>query len=247
MITGDYRELQDLAKNNLCWEHKVRLDVAWHNKKNCYVLKCGFGHYPDAIIRDLSLTEMYKAGEELPEPIKSNVEKSMRRRRMQQDKQPTAVTLGGVPATDLATGELVSPEVVKSLVNYALKYQLDPARVHVALMYGKPYITIDGYLYHANRSGKSYSIASLPLTQEEKADYLIDGADHAWLCTVTLLVSGERFTGIGIVTQEEITQEAKGKPGVKRYPIVAAKPWQMAQKRAEWQALRRAFPIGKEE
>ena len=244
MIKGDYEYLKSLAKFNMCAEHKKPLEVAWDGIRNSYVLRCGEGHYPDAITRQLSLTQEYKAGEELPEPIKSNVEKSIRRRSMQQGKQPTAITFAGVPATDLATGELLLPEQVKALMDYAYKYHLDPARGHVVLMYGKPYFTIDGYLYHATQSGRSYSLRARPLTKEEEEQYKVGPTDHAWVAELTFTDTGSIFTGLGIVTYDEMTVKSTKQPDKLRSPVVAAHPWQLAQKRAEWQALRRGFPIG---
>ena len=73
---------------------------------------------------------------------------------MEQHKaQSGTATLSLVPAVDLGTGELLKKELLDALVLYAVKYHLDPERSHVCLMYGKPYITLDGYLFHARRSG----------------------------------------------------------------------------------------------
>lgn len=247
MIKGDYDKLTNLAKYNVCAEHKTPLEVAWYREEKCWVLRCGHDHYPDAITRQLSLTEEYKAGEELPEPIKSNIEKGMRRREMQQDKNPAAMTFHGVPATDLATGELLSLEVVKALVAFARRYDLDPARGHVVFMYSKPYITIDGYLYYANQSGVPYTLDSRPLGDDELKEYRAPENAHVWLSKVKLIDSGQEFVGYGVVTYEEMTARSTKHPELLRSPVVAAHPWQLAQKRAEWQALRRAFPIGESE
>lgn len=149
-----------------------------------------------------------------------------------------------VPKTDLGTGELLGPERVKALVQYAERYHLDWWRGHVVLMYGKPYITIDGYLYHARESQIPYSLECHPMTTEEEKQYKIGATDHGWIARLVLVEKGQSFTGTGIVTYQEMTATAKGKPEQLRAPVVAAHPWQLAQKRAEWQALRRAFPIG---
>ena len=117
----------------------------------------------------------------------------------------------------------------------------------MVLMYGKPYITIDGYLYHANRTNKPMDLRSRPLTPGEREGCQLNEGDHGWKAELSILPTRGFFVGVGIVTKEELEEEAKGKPGVKRFPVVASKPWQMAQKRAEWQALRRAFPIGEPE
>ena len=247
MIKGDYDRLVGIAKNNVCAKHKTPLEVAWYSAEKTWVLRCGHDHYPHAITRQLSLTEEYKTGAEIPEPVKSNIEKGMRKRAMQQSKQPTAMTFQGVPATDLATGELLLPEVVKALVDYAHRYHLDPARGHVVLMYSKPYVTIDGYLFHARQSAKPYTLQSRPMTTDEITQYKIGETDHGWLAKVILTETGDEFSGTGIVTYEEMTAKSPRDQSKLRSPVVAAHPWQLAQKRAEWQALRRAFPIGETE
>lgn len=244
MIKGDYDWLQDLAKYNVCADCGNRLEVCWLGSENSYVLGCGNCGYIDTLTRQLSLTQEYKAGANIPEPIRSNIQKGMRRRQMVNEKQVIMRDLGALPNKDLATGELLAPELVKALVNYAYKYKLDPVRGHVVLMYGKPYITIDGYLYYARISGKPYTLSARPLTTQEEKQYKIGKTDHAWLAMVTFLETDAVFTGLGIVTYEEMIAKSPRDETRLRSPVVAAHPWQLAQKRAEWQALRRAFPIG---
>ncbi|MBA7587528.1 hypothetical protein ES708_29558 [subsurface metagenome] len=244
MITGDYDRLNDLARYNVCAEHKTHLEVAWYQKQ--WTLRCGGGggHYPDAITRQLSLIQEYKAGEELPSFIEDNIIKAQRRRAMTQGKQDQTTKLSLVPQVDLGTGELLLPELVQAIVDYARKYDLDPERGHVILMYGKPYVTIDGYLYHAKQGARPYSLRSRPMEEKEREPFRLGAEDHAWVTELEFTDTGSSFTGIGIVTQEEMTAPSKGKPEQLKSPVVATHPWQMAQKRAEWQALRRAFPIG---
>lgn len=244
MIKGDYDKLKDLAKYNMCAEHHSPVVVAWYGPEKCWTLLCGEDHYPDILTRQLSLTQEYKAGANIPEPVKSNIEKGMRRRQMQQGKQVIPFELEGVPNKDLATGELLYPEQVKSLIDYAYKYHLDPYRGHVVLMYGKPYIGIDGYLYHAWQLNVAYSLTSRPMTTVEAKIFKIGKLDHGWIGTVTYLADGATFTGTGIVTYEEMTAKSPRDATKLRSPVVAAHPWQLAQKRCEWQAMRRAFPIG---
>ncbi|GAH85632.1 unnamed protein product [marine sediment metagenome] len=152
-----------------------------------------------------------------------------------------------VPHVDLGSGEVLSDGLTKALVVYAQKYELDPYRSHVVLMYGKPYITIDGYLYHAFKSQKPYTLWSRPLTEKERGQYQIEAEDHAWVAEAQFTDTGSTFTGLGVVTQGEITAKSERNPVKLRSPVVAAHPWLLAQKRAEWQALRRAFPIGEGE
>jgi len=247
MIKGDYDKLNDLASRNVCSEHHTPLEVAWYGPEHTWVLRCGHDHYPDAITRQLTMTEMHKAGEPLPGHIEDKVKKRQRRKVMEQGKKPTMGTLPGFPNADLGTGELLLPEMATALIEYARKYELDPVRSHVVLMYGKPYITIDGYLWHANRSKKPYTLSSHPMTEDEKRDHMVNPLDHAWLALVIFTGTDSSLSGIGIVTQEEMLAKSPRDPNRLRSPVVAAHPWQLAQKRAEWQALRRAFPIGETE
>uniref|UniRef100_A0A6M3M4Y1 Uncharacterized protein n=1 Tax=viral metagenome TaxID=1070528 RepID=A0A6M3M4Y1_9ZZZZ len=244
MIKGDYDRLKELAKFNMCAEHHTPLEVAWSSSEKSYFLRCGVCEATNTLTRQLSLTQEYKAGADIPEPIKSNIEKARRRRQMQQGKQDAIFKLEGIPNKDLATGEMLLPEQVKALMDYAFKYHLDPFRGHLVLMYGKPYITIDGYLYHAFISRQPYTLSSRPMLTQEEKQYKIGKTDHGWLATVTFTESGNTFTGTGIVTYEEMTTKSPRDNTKLRSPVVAFHPWQLAQKRAEWQALRRAFPIG---
>lgn len=152
-----------------------------------------------------------------------------------------------VPKADLGSGELLPPEKIQALIKYAGKYDLDPYRGHVVIMYGKPYITLDGYLYHAKQVNTPYKMSSRPLNDQERKDYQIEEGDHAWTCEIKRGYSEFLFTGLGIVTMAERTATSKKDTTQLRSPVVAAHPWQLAQKRAEWQALRRAFPIGEPE
>lgn len=223
--SNDNEYLERICQSHVCPEHGHKLCVAWHAGENAYVIRCGEGHFPEEVTRELTPIEEHKAGKrEAHEPLTSLL-----------------------PRADLATGELLAPEVVRAIMFYAYKYSLDPYRGHVVMMYGKPYITIDGYLYHANQLEIPYRLTSRPLTEEERKTYRITNENnHAWLAEVELLEGG-LFTGLGVVTMDEMTAKSTKKPDQLRSPVVAAHPWQLAQKRAEWQAMRRAFPIGETE
>jgi len=243
MIKGTYDQLVGFAGYNLCSEHKTPLVVAWHGSEGCWTLRCGKGHYPDAITRQPSQTELFKQGRQLEDHYNEETIREEEKRMVKEQKQSTAITMGGVPAADLGTGELLLPEQVKALVAYAHKYGLDPGRDHVVVMYSKPYITIDGYLYYAFISGKQYKMQSRPLTNDEWKTYQIPDGSHAWVCEIIFDEDRQSRIGLGIVTWAEITAVSTKSPGQLRSPVVAKHPWQLAQKRAEWQALRRAFPI----
>ena len=244
MIKEPLEVLRGLEKTHLCYEHGTPVHIVWNAKEDCHTLLCTKGEFPEMVTREPTLTEMHQQGEELPEPIKGKVEKSIARRAQSRPGQPTATTFSGIPAVDLGSGELIGAEMVRFLVDYARGYKLDPQRSHVVLMYGKPYITLDGYLFYANQSGRLFTMASRPLDAKEKVDYQVEEGDHAWLCELRFEGAGNYLTGLGIVTRAEMDAKSPRDATRLRSPVVAAHPWQLAQKRAEWQALRRAFPIG---
>lgn len=225
MIKGDREYLNPIAKSHQCPEHGPKLSVAWLD--DSYVLRCagGDGHFPEEVTRTKTRTQQYKAGE-LPAVGKG---------------------LDLLPRSDLGTGELIAPDMIQAIIQYAGKYYLDPYRSHVMLMYGKPYISIDGYLFHAKRTGVSYQLSSRPLDNDERVMYKIGQDDHAWVAEVRIPSTGGFFAGIGIVTKDEMLAKSPRDKNKLRSPVVAAHPWQLAQKRAEWQAMRRAFPIGESE
>jgi len=226
MIKGEYQELKELAANNVCAEHNTPLDVAWHDEQAVHVLRCGHGEYPDEIARIMSLTEDVKQGKDVPEPIKGNVEKASKRRAAIQPRDAGTVVLGELPKTDLGTGELLAPQTVRALIAFAHRYNLDPYRSHVVLYHGKPYIGIDGYLYHANQAEIPFSLRSGPLSQKGREQFMVPEGAHAWLAAVNFLETKQEFTGIGIVTQEEMTEPSKRHPDQLRSPVVAKHPWQ---------------------
>lgn len=246
MIKGEYDKLDKLAATNLCAEHKARLIVAWDGGADDYVLRCTKDHFPDTLVRIPSTTKEIKQGKHEEAYKASQVAKKHEQIEKGIYKPDAILSFTGEPVKDLGTGKALSQEQIHYLVAYATRYNLDPGRDHVVLMYGKPYITIDGYLYHANRQKVSYTLRTRPLTALERPDYNIPDGDHAWLGEVIMYPGESSFTGLGIVTQDEIKAESENKPGQLRSPVVAKHPQLLAQKRAEWQALRRAFPIGEE-
>ncbi len=246
MITGKAEELANIVKTHVCPDHPDNvLTVVWHQIDRCYVIRCG-DHYPEEIKAIQTYTELHKQGVELPEPIKSNVDKRLSRQIVPVITEADAVTMGGVPAADLGTGELIPLDKLKALVKWATVRGLRPELGHVVMMYGHPYPTIDGYLYDFHRRHKEVSLTSRPLRSDERGDAMIPNGAHAWQSTATVGEERSAFTGIGIVTLEEMTATSTKRPGQLRSPVVSAHPWQMAQKRADWQALRRASPLGTE-
>lgn len=225
MIKGTMEELNAMVENFLCPEHPdLALTVAQHQTAGL-VIRCGGDHYPEEIKPLATRTQQYKRGE----------------------LEAVAPGFNLLPKADLETGEVLSPPMLKALCAYAFRYGLDPYRGHVVIMHGQPYIGLDGYLYYARHNNISYSLTGRPLTAEEMTALLYTAEDMGWKSTITRRDTGAVFEGLGFVRKGELTEMSKKNPGRKRYPVVADKPVNMVVKRADWQALRRAFPIGEEE
>ncbi len=225
MIKGTKDELDKLVLTHKCPEHGPLLVVSWHGEENSYVLHCGHGHYPEEITMVPTRTEEYKRGE--LEAVDKN--------------------FSLLPQVDLETGELLSPDLLHGLIAYAKRYGLDPYRGHVVLMHGKPYIGLDGYIYHAKQENIPFSLTGRPATPDDLKYLGYSEGDLGWDSKVERLDTGEVYEGWGFVTKAEIGEMSKKNPAVHRYPVIANKPGNMVIKRADWQALRRAFPIGKSE
>lgn len=225
MITGEKDKLEEIAKHSRCPEHDNPLVVAWHDGENAYVLRCGKGHFPLEVTQIPGRTQQFKRGE------LEKVDKSFNL----------------LPRADLETGEQLSLDKVDALVKYARRYDLDPYRGHIQMMHGAPYVSIDGYLYHAHKEKIPYSLTGRPLTKPELKAQGYAPDDLGWYSKVERLDTGQVFEGYGFIMAAELTEMSKKHPDRPRYPVVAAKPGVMVVKRADWQALRRAFPIGETE
>jgi len=244
MIKLPSDQLKDLARTQLCGICKEPLNVVWNAQGNCETLQCYKGHFPDQLVRNPSITEEFKQGKVGQDVATRRAQEFAKKLPAPDAPIPSGQSLGFLPVADLETGELLDPIIIRALIDYAHRYELDPYRGHVVIMHGKPYIGLDGYIYHADQTGVPYSLKSRPLTMDERLTYQVPEGAHAWTAEVVKKISDTSFTGMGIVTQAEMTEMSKKHPDRLRSPVVAKHPWQLSQKRAEWQAMRRAFPIG---
>ena len=143
-----------------------------------------------------------------------------------------------VPRKDAGDGSLLTREARDMIVVVGDKIGLDPCLGHVILYYGKPYVTEAGMLYYAHRSGKFNGIESRPLTADEREFYQIDQGEDAWIASAWRKGFAIPFTGIGRARADEKNPVARGSF------VEHQHPQRMAAKRAEMQALRKAFPVG---
>ena len=148
---------------------------------------------------------------------------------------------------DLESGEAVLASLRVLALALADKVGLHADLGHICIYRGKPRITIDGYYYHAARQHVPVRVGTRPLTLLERQDYQIEEGNHAWIARGFIRGEDQQITGLGIVTAAEITERSRKHPDQLRSPVVAKNPQRMAEKRAEWQCLRKLVPLGIEE
>jgi hypothetical protein len=104
----------------------------------------------------------------------------------------------------------------------------------IMLYQGKPYLTIDGRIRIAHRSGLLNGIDAGPASSMEVSRYGVKEGEHLWKCLIWKRGAARPFTGWGHVRNTD------------RNPVSKSHPQEMAKKRAKYDALRLAFPPNEE-
>jgi hypothetical protein len=130
----------------------------------------------------------------------------------------------------------------KVIVQLAIDYGLDPLFGEVMVFQGKPYVTIDARRRKAQETGMYDGIKTRPATAKERQAWKIPKDDYFFHADVFKKDSTHPYEGWGRVRAEET------KPGSKTseeaiFKPIQNNPQQMAEKRAEAQALRKAFHL----
>lgn len=223
-IEGTMAEVQEKIINQVCAEHGEMVVCVWDAKAKVAMVKCARGEYPSRL-------------------------KAVESKAVEARRDPAVVAplgFGNWADRDLGDNHTLTIGELQALRLFAERYGLDADRGHVFVMFNKPYIGLDGYCYHAIKTGQHYVLGSRPLNPAEYKLYKINPGDYAWIAEGKLLEGGTEVMGLGIVKASELTEMSTRHPDRLRSPVVAAHPQLQAQKRAEWQWYRRAFPIGQQ-
>lgn len=223
-IEGTMAEVKALIVNQVCAEHGEIVTCVWDPKASVAMVKCAHGEYPPRLKPVETRAQEYKRSTDVIVPV----------------------GIGQCPSRDIETGTDLTPAQIAGLREFARRYGLDADRGHVYVMRNQPYIGLDGYYYHANKTRRPYVMGSMPLSPTQKKLYDIPAGDYAWIAELEFLDTGGKVSGLGIVQAHEITDKSRRHPDNLRSPVVAEHPQLQCQKRAEWQCMRRAFPIGDE-
>lgn len=128
-----------------------------------------------------------------------------------------------------------------ALVAFGEHTGLRPELGELMVYQGRFYITMAGRVRNAHESGLLVGMYPQPANPFEKKNAGYEDDDIVWKCSVRRRGAQFPFVGWGKVTRAEI-DKARGGQGSKFTPI-AQHPVEMARKRAEYDALRLAFPI----
>ncbi len=224
-IEGTQEQVNKLIVNQVCAEHGERVTAVWDPKASICLVRCAKGEYPARLKPVETRVEQYKRSTDVMVPE----------------------GMSQCPTKDIETGVVLSPAQIMALREFARRYGLDADRGHVFVLRNQPYIGLDGYYYHANKTKLPFAMGSRPLSAKDKALYQIPAHDFAWIAELEFLDNHTKVSGLGIVTKSEIDAMSVKHPDHKRSPVVAEHPQLQCQKRAEWQCMRRAFPIGGED
>ena len=255
-----YDEGQALVHDHVCGVCGAPLTLPWDGELNSLVVRCGHDRTHQGYARQLSFTEMYHRGLPVPPYVEEKIKKKEEKRMEQQSKQSTAregyeAGKALAPAKFEAGVQGVSPDKalvlkdvgedkaltllqIRALVEFAAAVGLHAELGHVVMYYGMPYVTIDGHYYYAHASREFDGIKTRPATPHERENAMIAEGEHCWICEVYRKGFEYPVVGFGRARGDE-------KDPVIRGSYVEPKhPQRLAEKRAEAQALRKAFPLG---
>ena len=215
------------------------LSMAWNGQTGHNVLRCGkcLRYVEETeLVKRRSLTRQYKDGDLLNPAIANRIEKKLGGRYMESKELTTMTEVKMMARIDLAKfPQDLTPAEKKLLATAAITYGFDPLMGELTIFQGRPYVSIDGRYRKARESGKLDGVTTRPATKQEREDWSIPHEDFFFRSDVQVKDMSLPMTGWGRVRAAET--QGKG------YKPVEVNPQRMAEKRAEAQALRKAFSI----
>ncbi len=237
----EYEEGKKLVMTHVCGELDCGKPLVLTWVENAYNVRCNTHPESTEFHNIPTITQLHDQGEPLPVYVEDAIEK--RRLHPSGGAIMTVEHLGKTleDVKDAGTDRRATPDQVKALIEFAGRYSLDVYRKHVCLMYGEPYIEIDGLFFLAKQTGEFNGVSSRPLMLEEKTSFGYEPTDQAWVANVYRKGCDHAFVGRHRVLQAQIDEMTKdGKEY--RYPVLRKWPDRICEKQAIRFALRAAFP-----
>ena len=236
-----YEEMRAMEQTHVCAVCEGSLVTVWDPDLSIHALVCGKDRSHQGYQRIPSSSQLVARGkgDRLAGPGTQESLEDLAKRGVGK------VSL--MVVNDLATSKPLVPEQITNLVTWGVSLSLKPWLGHVCLYFGKPYISVDGYYYLNNKREKPYSVSTRPMTTEERKDYKLGKDDHGYIAEGRDRDGVVVANAIGIATKDEIEGKSKRDPEQFRAPVVHEHPQRMAEKRAEWQLLRKLIPLEEKE
>lgn len=237
MIKGDQKALQHVADSQVCAEHGTPLTVAWDGLLSTYYLRCIECGACRATTRPVSPSTAISRGQADTE-LQPGAQKELERRASE-----TTSGFNRLPKTDLGDNRALSLADAQNVVEFAKMVGLNAFLGHVDLYYGSPRVSIDGYYYLNSKRDNPFRIGCRPMTPEERTAYMFEDGAYCWIAKAFLGEVWLPEDGIGYISKDEYEAMSKRNPDHHRSPVVHDNPQRMAEKRAEWQLLRKLIPL----
>lgn len=222
-----YADMVKAVKDgHVCGQCGGVINVAWSAKENNYILRCKNLEH-NTITRHRPKSESQLEAEKEWREVNKVDTKALTT--MNEKQMLARVEMARFP-------QELTPVDKRMLAQVAITYGFDPLMGEVSIYQGRPYVSIDGRYRMAQETGDLDGVQSRPATKAEREEWSIPEGDYFFRAEVYVKGSSRPFVGWGRVYKSETI-------GGKGYKPVEKNPQRMAEKRAEAQALRKAFHI----
>ena len=236
-----FEDIKRMTQTHLCAQCEGALVIIWNQLIDDYELVCGRDHQHQGYQAILSGRQAIARGQG-DKVLGKGGQKDME---SQIAKRPGLINR--LPSHDIATHQTLSPATIEQLVIFGAQVGLSAVLGHCVIYFGRPYVTIDGYYYLLNKRTPDVKIGCRPCTTEERKALAAADDDIWWIAEAWEGDTKLPTAGYGLVTANEQTEMSEKHPGEFRAPVVHSHPQRMAEKRAEWQLLRKIVPLDIEE
>ncbi|MBA7699770.1 hypothetical protein ES703_108473 [subsurface metagenome] len=236
-----YEEMRAMEQTHVCAVCEGSLVTVWDPDLSIHALVCGKDRSHQGYQRIPSVSQLVARGQgyKLGGPHTQESLEDLAKRGVGK------VSL--MVVDDLATNKPLEAPQLTSLITWGVNLGLKPWLGHVCIYFGKPYISIDGYYYKNNERERPFAISTRPMNDQERKDYKLGEDDHGYIAEGRDRDGVVVANGTGIATKDEIEGKSKRDPEQFRAPVVHGHPQRMAEKRAEWQLLRKLIPLEEQE
>ena len=235
MITEETMTYDEMKKavdqGYLCAKCQGALTIGWGGGFgiNGYILRCGNDINHTGITRhDKKYEQKIKEGFSMDSNALMTMPEAAMMKRVEMARFPQELTVADK----------------RLLAQVAITYGFDPLMGEVTIYEGRPYVSIDGRYRKAQETGRLDGVETRPASKKEKEDWQIPEGDWFFRSEVYVKDASHPFIAWGRVRASET------RPGSRRqgdttstYKPIQNNPQRMAEKRAEAQALRKAFHI----